>query len=105
MTDIVYGSTDPLYFKLTKNGVGVNPTLVAADFRLSKDDAGGIALNSIPVAVDAINMRGVFKWTPITTETQAKTIVVNCKDAAGDEFDENMLVWYTGGSAPAFHNG
>ena len=100
-----YAATDTIYFKLTLNGVGVNPTLAAADFYLSQDGAAGVQLDTLPTAVDSTNMPGVFEWTPITTETDCEVMILNIKDAAGSAFDENCLIIATGGHASARFSG
>jgi len=101
----LYGATDPIYFKLTLAGVGVNPTVVAGDFYLSQDGVAGVALTNLPTAVDGTNMPGIFKWIPDTTETDCEIMVLNIKDAAGAAFDENCLIIATGGNASARFSG
>ena len=56
-----YGTTDPIYFKITLNGAGVIPTLVLGDIQVSKD---GAAFTNIPLAQLASVGLGVHKWTP-----------------------------------------
>ena len=101
----LYGSTDPIYFKLTLGGVGVNPTVVAGDFYLSQDGAAGAALSNLPTAVDGTNMLGIFKWIPVTTETDCEVMILNIKDVAGGAFDENCLIISTGGHVNARFSG
>lgn len=96
-----YGTTDKVYFKLTLSGVGVNATVAAADFRLSKDGGTPAALDTLPTAVDGTNMPGVFEWTPIAAETQCEVMILNIKDSAGSAFDENCLIICTGNNPSA----
>jgi len=102
----VYASTDPIYFKFTLAGVGVDPTLVLGDVTLSKD---GGTVTDIPLVeltpVDALNMVGAYLWTPTAVEASCKVMVVNIKDQAGSAFDENMLIISTGGHASARFSG
>ena len=105
-----YGSTDPIYFKITLAGVGVNVTLATNDVRLSQDGASGgsiIDITSECAAVDGTNLPGLYKWTPNpASRTQCGVMAIYIKDAsAGGAFDENCLVISTGGNASARFSG
>jgi hypothetical protein len=103
--EYVYGSQDPVYFKLTLNGVGVAAkTLLDADVTLQKDgvSGGNIGLDCLETAAG----NGWYAWTPDpATDTQCKTIIINIKDSAGSTFDENAVTLNTGGHASAFFSG
>lgn len=97
-----YGTQDKLYFKVTKNGVGVNVTLATADVKITKD--GGAVSNVVvtPTAVDGTNMPGVYTWTPEAAEATCEVMIVNIKDStATGLFDENCLIIPTGGNSSA----
>ena len=108
MSNLVkYGSTDPLYFKITLAGVGVNVTLARDDVQLSIDGASGGSIVDITTecaAIDGTNLPGLYKWTPASAaRTQGKTLAIYIKDAsAGGAFDENLLIYQTGGNASAY---
>ena len=102
----VYGSTDPIYFKLVNSsGVGVNDNLQAGDIRISKDGAASANVSSLPVAVDSTNMPGVYRWNPTAAEAQCKVMVINCKDQVGAAWIENCIIVATGGNASARFSG
>lgn len=94
-----YGSQEPIYFKVTLNGVGVTGlTLANDDIKLSQD---GAAFTNIGTACSEVGM-GVYKWTPAAgSNTQCGVMVINIKDASGGAFDENCLIIATGGDASA----
>ena len=96
-----YGTTSPLYFKLTSSGVGVAATLATGDVKISKDGGAFANVTTLPTVVDASNGPGWFKWTPTAAETQCEVFIINIKDASGAVFDENALVVATGGNASA----
>lgn len=99
-----YGSTDPLYFKITLNGDAVTGlTFATNDIQLSKD---GGAFANISSAITEVGL-GVYAWTPaLSTNTQCKTGVINIKDqTATAVFDENCIIFVTGGAGAAFYNG
>lgn len=97
-----YGTQDKIYFKVTKNGVGVNVTLAAADVKISKDGAAPANVIAAPTAVDATDMTGLYEWVPDAAESTCEVMIVNIKDAdAGGEFDENCLIIPTGGHTSA----
>jgi hypothetical protein len=102
-----YGTTDPIYFKITLAGVGVDPTLAAGDVILTND--GGATTEDVYnecTAIDGTNLVGIFEWQPTAaTQTQGEVIILNIKDAAGAEFDENCLIIATGGNASARFSG
>jgi len=100
-----YGGTDAIYFKLTLSGVGINGPVVAGDMKISKDGGTPANVSALPTAVDGTNMVGVFKWVPTSAETSCKTFVINLKDAAGAAWDENCLIFITGGDTSAQLNG
>ena len=104
-----YGTTEPVYFKATLAGVGVTGlTFQDADIELSKDggDWASINADTTVVEIESAAGYGVYKWTPqAAAETQCKVMVLNIKDAAGAEFDENCLIIVTGGHANAFFSG
>ena len=104
-----YGAQDPVYFKATLSGVGVTGlTFQDADIELSKDGGNwaSISASTTVVEVEVAAGYGVYKWTPqAASETQAEVFVLNIKDAAGTEFDENCLIIATGGNASARFSG
>jgi len=100
-----YGSIDPFFFKLTLSGVAVaGVTFDAADVKLSKD---GAAFANIGTAcAEATGGLGWYKWTPAAAaNTQCKIGIINIKDNVGTLFDENGVVFVTGGDASAQHDG
>lgn len=99
-----YGSTDKIYFKITLNGVGVNPTLANGDVKISKTGGTPANVNSLPTAVHA-DIPGIHEWTPTAAEASTEVIILNIKDAAGSAFDENCLIIATGGNASARFSG
>lgn len=105
MSELVrYGSIDPIPFKLTLSGAAVTGlTLQAADVQLSID---GGAFAEIGLSITEIGL-GWYKWTPaLAANTQCEYGIINIKDAVGGPvFDENGIVFYTGGNASARHNG
>ena len=100
----IYGSTDPIYFKVTLSGAGV-PSLVpfaTDDIQLSKD---GAAFADISGDVTEVGL-GVYAYTPNpATDAQCEVMIINIKDVAGSAFDENCLIIQTGGNASARFNG
>ena len=100
-----YGSQEPIFFKVTLNGVGVTGlTFQDADIELSKSGAAFGTINA-DESVTEID-HGVYKWTPENaSETQTEVIILNIKDAVGTEFDENCLIIATGGHASARFSG
>lgn len=107
----LYGAVAPIYFKATKNGVGVSGlTFQDADIELSKDGGNWASINA-DTSVEEIEVGagyGVYKWTPeASAETQAEVLILNIKDASGAPtlFDENCLVISTGGDPSARFSG
>jgi len=100
-----YSSTDPIYFKLTLNGVGVTPSLASNDIMVSLD--GNTPFDVLSYVSPVTGMTGLFKWTPDNSgHTQGEVIIINIKDAsAGGAFDENCLIIATGGHASARFSG
>lgn len=100
-----YGSVDPIYFKLTLNGVAVTGiTFDAADVKLGLD--GGTAANIGTACTETTFGLGWYKWTPASTaNTQCKTGIINVKDNVGSAFDENGIIFITGGNAAAQYDG
>ena len=98
-----YGAQVPVYFKLTLNGEGVaGLTLASDDVKLSKD---GAAFTNIGLVCAGIG-NGLYAWTPAaTSNTQCKTFCINIKDVTGGAFDENCLIYATGGDPLAQLNG
>jgi hypothetical protein len=99
----VYGSLDPIYFKVTKNGVGVTgqAPFSTGDIQLSID---GGTFSNIDTEVTEVGL-GWYKWTPTGTETQGQVLIINVKEVVGTNFDENGLVIATGGNASARFSG
>jgi len=105
-----YGGQDRIYFKLTLNGVGVNPSLATNDVILSKDGASGGSVVDITAdctPVDATYVPGVFYWTPdLASRTQCEVMIISIKDFDyGGDFDEDCLIIATGGHASARFSG
>ena len=113
MSDLYwYGKLRPIPFKITKDGAGINPTLVLGDVTLASFDEATpsvITVTDIPLSeitvVDATDMLGWHVWTPTGTKTQAEQLVINVKDVGGTAFDENGIVVTMGGHANAFLDG
>ena len=105
----VYGSQDPIYFKVTLNGVGVSGlTFQDADIELSKDGGNWASINADTsvVEIESGAGYGVYKWTPENAaDSQCEVMILNIKDAAGSAFDENCLIIATGGHASARFSG
>jgi hypothetical protein len=97
----VYESTKPKSFKITLNGVGVNVTLASGDVKIIKDGGTPANVATLPTAVDGTNAPGLYRWTPTLAEMQAEEVVLMIKDQSGSAFDENMLIFETGGNASA----
>ena len=101
-----YASTDPIYFKITKDGDGFDATLAAGDVRLSKDGGTVADIDGECTAVDSTNMVGVFEWQPTSgTQTTADMLIIAVKDIGGTAFDENLIILQTGGDSNARLNG
>jgi len=100
-----YGSINPIYFKLTLSGVAVTGVVFdAADVKLSQD--GAAAINIGTECTETTFAGGWYKWTPsVTSRTQCKTGILNIKDNIGTLWDENGLIFITGGHASAQYNG
>ena len=98
-----YGTTEPIYFKVTLNGVGVTGlTLASEDVKVSKD---GAAFANVGTACAEVGL-GVYKWTPAASSwSQCGVMVINIKDASGSAFDENCLIVATGGDTAARFDG
>ena len=106
MSDLVrYGSVDPIPFKATLSGVAVaGLTFQAADVKLSIDNAAVIDIGT--EVTEATIGLGWYIWTPsAAARTQCGYGVINVKDDSGSEFDENGIVFYTGGDENARFNG
>ena len=100
MSPHVYGSLEPIYFKLVKAGVNVlGRTLLAADVVLMKDGGAGANIGSECAEVGL----GFYKWTPsVSTQTQCKKMQIAIQDSTGSLFDDNGIQVYTGGDPSAF---
>ena len=98
-----YGNVDPIYFKLTLTGTGVaGVTLNDADIKLGVD--GGTVINVGDDCAETTMLLGIYKWTPAAaSQTQGKTLILNIKATGANigVFDENCLVYITGGDALA----
>jgi hypothetical protein len=102
MPDLVtYGSTDPVYFKLTLDGAGVVVTLATGDVTISKDGAAFANVNTLPTSIG----NGWYSWTPSSTELECEQAILNIADASGSAFDENGILIHTGGDVNAYHSG
>lgn len=102
-TLVRYGALDPIPFKVTLSAVAVTGlTFSAADIQLSKD---GAAFANIGSEISEIDL-GWYIWTPTAaTQTQCAFGIINVKDDVGSAFDENGIVFLTGGNASARYNG
>jgi hypothetical protein len=103
-----YGTQKPIYFKLTLNGVGVEPVLAAEDIKVFKDGVFLKNIGSIVTLVTGGGVTGIYKWTPeFATDTQCEVLIINIKDASGGAvaFNENTLIIATGGNASARFSG
>ena len=100
---VEFGSTDPIPFKLTLNGVAVTGiTFDAADVTLSKD---GAAFTNIGANCTEVG-QGWYIWTPsAAADTQCNYGIINVVDSSGSAFDETGVLFYTGGNAGARFNG
>jgi hypothetical protein len=103
----VYANLDPIYFKVTKNGLGVaGLTFSTGDISISIDGAAWVDIDTeVAEMVGASSGRGWYVWTPTGTETTGKVIIVNVAEVSGTNFDENGLAIATGGNASARHSG
>ena len=104
-----YGQTVPIPFKITLNMVGVNLTLdtniVDGDiiaFKVSR--TGTVITRQVDISVEitkahATLLPGVYLWTPASTsDTQGAYFGLGIKDVSGGGvFDENLVIWETGG--------
>ena len=100
-----YGTTSPIYFKVTLDGAGVTGlTFQDADIQLSKD---GVSFSSINADTTVTEVGfGVYEWVPASpTETEAEVLIINIKDNSGSAFDENCLIIATGGNSSARFSG
>ena len=104
-----YANTDPIYFKLTKNGEAVGDktgyAFSALDVQTKIGD--GTITNWVDIST-AITYEGLgwYQWTPTAAaQTTGKVILINIKDAVGTDFDENGLSIITGGDPAAMLNG
>lgn len=106
-----YGATDPVYFKITKDRVGVSGlTLEAQDVRMFASQAGG---DSDPISIgnycsETTFGYGWYKFTPPSPPlylTEAKQIIVNVKDNVGTAFDEDSFILLTAGDQSALFDG
>lgn len=99
-----YGTTEPVYFKVTLSNAGVaGLTFQAADIKLSIDN--GAAINIGTECTEAALGLGAYLWTPsVASRTQGKQLVINIKDDVGSAFDENMIILQTGGDSSAYFN-
>lgn len=90
-----YGSTDPIPFKATLNGVAVTSLIFASnDITLSKDGGSFANIGSEVTEVG----KGWYIWTPsAAAQTQCEYGIINVKDVVGTAFDENGITFYTGG--------
>jgi len=100
-----YGTQDPIYFKVTLNGVGVSVTFQDADVKLF--DVTLETWSNIGLEVTS-HGNGIHKWIPsAASQTQEEVVIINIKDDAGGPgvFDENCLIIATGGNASARFSG
>lgn len=103
-----YGTTDKVPFKITKNGVAVaGLTFSAGDITRSVN--GGlftdITAQIAEVGVGTGNGKGWYEWTPAAGGSSFEYIIINIKEVAGTNFDENGFVLYTGGNVSARFSG
>ena len=101
-----YANTDPIYFKLTKNGAAVVAyTFSALDVQTKIGD--GTTTNWVDISTEITDEGlGWYQWTPTSAaRTTGKVILINVKDAVGTDFDENGLSIITGGDPAAMLNG
>ena len=98
-----YGGTEPFFFVVSLNGVGVpSLTFQANDIKVSKDGAAGVNASTIGTVAETALGLGVYKWTPtLSSETQCKVLIIKVKDDVGTEFDENTLIIPMGGHTSA----
>ena len=104
-----YATTDAVYFKVTKDGVGLTgqAPFSTGDIKLSID---GTAFTDIPVGeiteVDSASGLGIYKWQPASgTQTTGEVLIINIKEVVGTNFDENCIIMSTGGNASARFSG
>jgi hypothetical protein len=107
---VKYGSTEPIYFKVTLNGDGVaGLTFDANDIKYSLDNATAVNASTVgTIAAAAIGL-GWYKWTPNgAANTQGKIIIFNIKDdsyTTTPAFDENGIIVLLGGNTSAYYDG
>ena len=104
----VYANTDPIYFKLTKNGDRVlSQTLSTGDVFLSIDGGAWADISSECTEMVGAGLgKGWYVWQPTGGgQTSGKVLIINIDENAGTNFDENSVVIVTGGNALARHSG
>ena len=101
-----YANTDPIYFKLTKNGAAILAyTFSANDVQAKIGNGTATGWVDISTAITEEGL-GWYQWTPTSAaQTTGKVIIINVKDAVGTDFDENGLSIITGGDELAMLNG
>ena len=101
----VYANTDPIYFKLTKNGVGVTgqAPFSAGDIFACVDGGAGTDISAN--VTETTFGYGWYVWTPTAGQTTGLVIIINIAEAVGTNFDENGMSIVTGGNSSARMSG
>lgn len=103
-----YGTTEPIPFKVTKNGAGVDSiTFSSWDVQLSLQGSAFLDISGqCDEMIGTGQGEGWYVWTPsIAAYTSVPYFIIHIKEQAGTNFDENGLVFYTGGNASARFSG
>ena len=69
------------------------PTIASGDFKLSIDDTSGVALTANPAAITGAT--NVVRFTVTAAEMNGDTISIMCIDAAGGEWDDQLITIHT----------
>lgn len=97
-----YASTDPIFFKITLNGVGKEDlSLAATDVQFSRAGAAWENCSAFGQVTQCACKGGWYKWVPSgnTIMAGAEVILINIKDTtqSGALFNENAFQYFLGG--------
>ena len=102
-----YANTDPIYFKVTKNGEAVLSLVPFSTNDIQAKIGNGTTSGWVDISTNVTEEGlGWYQWTPASAaSTTGKVIIINVKDVLGTAFDENGLSIITGGDDLAMLNG